>query len=107
MPSDRRLTNACGGAARRAVMNGKQAQPAVADAPTAAVRAARYRGEPRSPNGPSGVHIRSVATEGPHERCYRGFGVTIGEIRSASHGGDHRSEQRDLKRLEDLLDAMH
>ena len=56
-------------------MNGKQAQPAVADAPTAAVRAAGYRGEPRSPNGPSGVHIRSVATEGPNERCYRGFGV--------------------------------
>ena len=53
-------------------MNGKQAQPAVADAPTAAVRAARYRGEPRSPNGPSGVHIRSVATEGPNERCCRG-----------------------------------
>ena len=52
-PLDRRLTNASGGAARRAVMNGKQAQPPVADDPTGAVRAAPYRGEPHSPEGSS------------------------------------------------------
>ena len=48
-------------------MNGKQAQPAVADDPTWAVRAVPYRGEPHSPKGPSGAQIRAVTTEAREE----------------------------------------